>query len=114
MMLENFTLTQKQVNGVKINFRHGGKGPPLLLMHGYPQTHFIWHKMADALAEHFTLVMPDLRGYGDSEKPRGTPDHLNYSKRVMAQDMVIHNSIFVVMIAVVVLHIDWQLIILPA
>lgn len=88
MMLENFTLTQKQVNSVKINFRHGGKGPPLLLMHGYPQTHFIWHKMADALAEHFTLVMPDLRGYGDSEKPRGTPDHLNYSKRVMAQDMV--------------------------
>jgi haloacetate dehalogenase len=87
-MLKNFKLEQKTVNGVSINFRHGGKGPPLLLMHGFPQTHVIWHKLADQLAQHFTLVMPDLRGYGDSEKPRGTADHGNYSKRVMAQDMV--------------------------
>ena len=87
-MFENFNLAQRDVNGVKINFRHGGKGPPLLLMHGFPQTHVIWHQIADQLALHFTLVMPDLRGYGDSEKPRGTANHENYSKRVMAQDMV--------------------------
>ena len=59
-MLENFTLAQREANGVRINFRHGGKGPPLLLLHGYPQTHVIWHKLADTLAQHFTLVMPDL------------------------------------------------------
>ena len=87
-MFENFNLAQRKVNGVTINFRHGGEGPPLLLMHGFPQTHVIWHKLADQLALHFTLVMPDLRGYGDSEKPRGTANHENYSKRVMAQDMV--------------------------
>lgn len=87
-MLNNFKLSQQDVNGVQINFRHGGKGPPLLLLHGYPQTHVIWHKVADRLAEHFTLVMPDLRGYGDSSKPHGDAAHLNYSKRVMAQDMV--------------------------
>lgn len=87
-MLKNFKLSQQDVNGVRINFRHGGKGPPLLLLHGFPQTHVIWHKVADRLAEHFTLVMPDLRGYGDSSKPHGDAAHLNYSKRVMAQDMV--------------------------
>ena len=86
-MLNNFTREQRDVNGVRINFRHGGKGPPLLLLHGYPQTHVIWHKVADALAERFTLVMPDLRGYGDSSKPKGDADHGNYSKRAMAQDM---------------------------
>jgi haloacetate dehalogenase len=87
-MLDNFERRQLQVNGVTINLRHGGSGPPLLLLHGYPQTHVIWHRVADQLARHFTLVMPDLRGYGDSSKPGGTPDHSNYSKRVMAQDMV--------------------------
>ena len=86
-MLNNFIREQRDVNGVRINFRHGGKGPPLLLLHGYPQTHVIWHKVADALAEKFTLVMPDLRGYGDSSKPKGDADHGNYSKRAMAQDM---------------------------
>ena len=87
-MLDNFKLEQRQVNGVDINLRHGGKGPPLLLLHGFPQTHVTWHKLADRLAQHYTLVMPDLRGYGDSSKPQGLPDHGNYSKRVMAQDMV--------------------------
>lgn len=87
-MLDNFKLEQLQVNGVGINLRHGGEGPPLLLLHGFPQTHVIWHKLADRLAQHYTLVMPDLRGYGDSSKPQGLPDHSNYSKRVMAQDMV--------------------------
>lgn len=87
-MLNNFTHAQMQVNGVTLNLHHGGNGPPLLLLHGYPQTHVIWHRVADELAKHYTLVMPDLRGYGDSSKPAGLPDHGNYSKRVMAQDMV--------------------------
>lgn len=86
-MLDSFTPLQLQVNGVTIHLRHGGSGPPLLLLHGFPQTHVIWHKIADRLAQHYTLVMPDLRGYGDSSKPQGEPDHGNYSKRVMAQDM---------------------------
>ncbi|HLL13106.1 MAG TPA: alpha/beta hydrolase [Rubrivivax sp.] len=73
--------------GVEIHARCGGKGPPLLLLHGYPQTHAIWHKVAPALAEHFTVVAPDLRGYGDSSKPAGLADHANYSKRAMAADM---------------------------
>lgn len=87
-MLDNFRCEQLQVNGVTINLRHGGEGPPLLLLHGFPQTHVIWRKVADSLARRFTLVMPDLRGYGDSSRPPGLPDHSNYSKRVMAQDMV--------------------------
>ncbi|EGF33693.1 putative hydrolase [Oxalobacteraceae bacterium IMCC9480] len=87
-MLRNFSAADIEVNGVTIHCRHGGNGPPLLLLHGFPQTHLIWHKIADRLAEHYTLVMPDLRGYGDSSKPPGEADHANYSKRVMAQDMV--------------------------
>ncbi|WP_313032488.1 alpha/beta fold hydrolase [Massilia alkalitolerans] len=66
----------------------GGAGAPLLLLHGHPQTHAIWHKVAPLLARHFTVVACDLRGYGDSSKPQGTPGHANYSKRVMAADMV--------------------------
>jgi len=75
-------------NGVGIPLVKGGRGPPLLLLHGHPQTHAIWHKIAEPLAERFTVVATDLRGYGDSEKPPGLPDHGNYSKRVMAQDQV--------------------------
>lgn len=75
-------------DGVQIHARLGGEGPPLLLLHGHPQTHAIWHKVAPALARHFTLVLADLRGYGDSSKPSGAADHANYSKRVMARDMV--------------------------
>ncbi|SNT00213.1 haloacetate dehalogenase [Noviherbaspirillum humi] len=86
-MLDRFPSRRIDVNGVTLHFRQGGDGPPLLLLHGYPQTHVIWHTVADQLAERFTLVMPDLRGYGDSSKPKGEPDHANYSKRVMAQDM---------------------------
>jgi haloacetate dehalogenase len=74
--------------GVEINGVTGGSGPPLLLLHGHPQTHAIWHKVAPALAEHFTLVACDLRGYGDSSKPMGDGDHANYSKRTMALDML--------------------------
>ncbi|WP_349742822.1 alpha/beta fold hydrolase [Roseateles cavernae] len=75
-------------DGVQIHARLGGAGPPLLLLHGHPQTHAIWHKLAPALARHFTLVLADLRGYGDSSKPAGAADHANYSKRVMARDLV--------------------------
>lgn len=66
----------------------GGAGPPLLLLHGHPQTSAIWHRVAPALARRHTLVAADLRGYGDSAKPPGTPDHGNYSKRVMARDLL--------------------------
>ena len=74
--------------GAEINLVTGGKGPPLLLLHGYPQTHIMWRKIAPRLAEEFTLVIPDLRGYGDSSKPPSTADHANYSKRALAQDQV--------------------------
>lgn len=73
--------------GATINLVTGGEGPPLLLLHGYPETHAMWHKMAPDLARDYTVVCPDLRGYGDSSKPKGLPDHSNYSKRAMALDM---------------------------
>ena len=73
----------------RIFARTGGRadGPPLLLLHGFPQTHAIWHRVARRLADRFFLVMPDLRGYGDSSKPAGAADHANYSKRAMAADV---------------------------
>ena len=73
---------------IAIHCAHGGNGPPVLLLHGFPQTHAIWHKIAGALAERFTVVCADLRGYGDSSKPKGEADHANYSKRTMALDQV--------------------------
>ena len=77
-----------EVNGVKIMTRKGGSGQPLLLLHGHPQTHAIWHRVAQQLAESHTVVMTDLRGYGDSSKPQGSHDRMNYSKRVMALDQI--------------------------
>jgi haloacetate dehalogenase len=74
--------------GARINLRHGGSGPPLLLLHGNPLTHVMWHKVAPRLAEHYTVVAADLRGYGDSEKPQGGARHENYSFRAMANDQV--------------------------
>jgi len=74
-------------DGVQIHAVLGGTGPALLLLHGHPQTHAIWHRVAPTLALHFSLVIADLRGYGDSSKPAGESDHGNYSKRVMARDM---------------------------
>src|SRR5262245_39579876 len=71
-----------------LRVRHGGSGPPVLLLHGHPQTHVAWHLVAPLLAERFTVVCPDLRGYGDSSKPETTPDHEPYSKRAMARDLV--------------------------
>ena len=74
--------------GVQIHAAVGGSGPALLVLHGHPQTHAIWHKVAPTLARHFTLVLADLRGYGDSSKPAGEAGHANYSKRTMAADML--------------------------
>ena len=77
------------VNGIRIFARVGGLlgGPPLLLLHGFPQTHAMWHRVAKELAPHFALVIPDLRGYGDSDKPADLPRHVQQSKRSMAHDM---------------------------
>ena len=74
--------------GIEIAALVMGSGPPLLLLHGHPQTRAIWHRVAPALAERFTLVAADLRGYGDSSKPAGEPDHSNYAKRTMARDQL--------------------------
>jgi haloacetate dehalogenase len=89
VLFPHFRALQVEVDPtVTINAIVGGSGPPLLLLHGHPQTHAIWHRVAPRLAEHFTVVACDLRGYGDSSKPQGAPDHANYSKRAMAADMV--------------------------
>jgi haloacetate dehalogenase len=87
-MFEGFERTRITTPGAEINLVHAGKGPPLLLLHGYPQTHVIWHKIAPRLAADFHVVVPDLRGYGDSSRPPGGPDHAGYSKRAMAQDQI--------------------------
>lgn len=76
------------VGPVSLNVRLGGGGSPLLLLHGYPQTHLTWHKVAPELARHFTVICPDLKGYGDSDAPPPTPDSGNYSKRVMGEEML--------------------------
>ena len=88
MLFDGFTLTTVEVPGGSIRLRHGGSGPPLLLLHGNPQTHCIWHLVAPAMARRFTVICPDLRGYGESLKPPATPDHAPYAKREMAKDMV--------------------------
>ena len=81
-----FTLTHHDVAGGRLRLRIGGSGPPLLLLHGNPQTHAMWHKVAPRLAERFTVVCPDLRGYGGSFKPGATADHAPYAKVEMARD----------------------------
>ena len=85
-MLDGFERTRMTTSGTEINLRKAGQGPPLLLLHGYPQTQVMWHKIAPALAERFTVVLTDLRGYGDSGKPPGGANHEAYSKRAMARD----------------------------
>ena len=77
-----------RTSGATINVTFGGNGSPVLLLHGYPETHAMWHKVAPELARDYAVVCPDLRGYGDSSKPKGEHDHSNYSKRAMALDMV--------------------------
>ncbi len=88
-MFEGFSVQDiSGVDDVQIHVRIMGEGPPLLLLHGYPQTHVIWHKMAPVLAKNYSVVVADLRGYGDSSKPEGVDGHTNYSKRAMAADMI--------------------------
>jgi haloacetate dehalogenase len=87
-MFENFAERAIDTGETVIHFRLGGAGAPLLLLHGHPQTHAIWHRIAPVLAREFTLIATDLRGYGDSGKPPTAPDHAPYSKRAMARDMV--------------------------
>jgi len=88
MFFEGFTLEFREANGQRIRLRRGGEGPPLLLLHGNPQTHAMWHKLAPVLAERFTVICPDIRGYGFSASPPATPDHAPYAKREMAKDLV--------------------------
>jgi haloacetate dehalogenase len=87
-MFEGFTKTRIKTSGAEIVTVHGGKGPPLLLMHGNPFNHMSWHKVAPRLAQDFTVVCTDLRGYGDSSKPPGGERHQAYSFRAMGQDQV--------------------------
>lgn len=87
-MFEGFTLDRIDAGGAVLRVRHGGSGPPVLLLHGHPRTHATWARVAPLLAERFTVVCPDLRGYGESSKPATTPDHAPYSKRAMAGDCV--------------------------
>jgi haloacetate dehalogenase len=87
-MFEGFELDRIDVGEAGLRVRHGGSGPPLLLLHGHPQTHAMWHLVAPQLAEEHTVVAPDLRGYGESSKPPTRPDHEPYSKRAMARDAV--------------------------
>ena len=85
-MFENFTRAKAQIGEVSINYMIGGSGPPVLLLHGYPQCLAMWAKVAPELAKRFTLVCADLRGYGDSSKPKCLPDRSNYAFRAMAAD----------------------------
>jgi haloacetate dehalogenase len=87
-MFKGFEHRKVESDGVVLNVVHGGSGPALLLLHGYPQTHACWHRVAPSLAEWFTVVCPDLRGYGDSGKPPGDSTHRTYAKRTMARDQV--------------------------
>jgi haloacetate dehalogenase len=86
MLFPGFTQKRVAATGAEINLVTGGAGPPLLMLHGYPQTHAMWHRVAPELAKHFTVVAADLRGYGDSGKPAGGKQHMAYSKRAMALD----------------------------
>jgi haloacetate dehalogenase len=87
-MFEGFALERASTGEIEVRYRKGGSGPPLLLLHGHPQTSAMWHRVAPRLARDFTVIAPDLRGYGGSSKPQTTPDHEPYSKRAMARDQI--------------------------
>lgn len=90
MMFEGFVTRELEVSpGVRIHYRVGGAGPALLLLHGHPQTHVMWHRVVPELMTRYTLIVPDLRGYGDSSRPEPGDECIAYSKRVMAQDMAL-------------------------
>jgi haloacetate dehalogenase len=86
--MDDFTPVEVRTKGTTIFVRHGGSGPPLLLLHGFPETHLMWRGVAPLLAGDFTVVCADLRGYGQSGCPASTPDHAPYAKRAMAGDMI--------------------------
>jgi haloacetate dehalogenase len=86
-LFEGFTERRVSTGEAELFVRIGGAGPPLLLLHGYPQTHVAWHRVAPMLARQFTLILPDLRGYGRSRGPAPDAEHRRFSKRAMAQDM---------------------------
>ena len=87
-LFDGFDHRLMETSGAAINLVTAGSGPPLLLLHGYPQSHVMWHAVAPRLAEDFTVVVADLRGYGDSAKPPGGDDHAGYAKRTLARDQV--------------------------
>jgi haloacetate dehalogenase len=87
-LFPGFEIRDVRTSGATIHCLRKGSGPPLLLLHGFPQTHVIWHKIANRLSERFTVILTDLRGYGDSSKPEGGPRHENYSFRTMAHDQL--------------------------
>lgn len=87
-MFEGFRVTDIETDEARIHLRVGGSGPPVMLLHGHPQTHVMWHRVAPRMASDFTVVAADLRGYGDSSKPATTSDHEPYSKRAMARDQI--------------------------
>lgn len=88
MFGKEFETIKIKTTGAEIHLVHGGSGSPLLLLHGYPQNHVMWHEVAPRLTRNFHVICPDLRGYGDSEKPPSTTNHFPYSKRAMSQDMI--------------------------
>ncbi len=88
MFFDGFTLEHREANGQRIRLRRGGEGPPLLLLHGNPQTHTMWHRVAPALGRRFTVVAPDIRGYGFSSSPPAAPGSAAHAKREMAKDLV--------------------------
>ncbi len=87
-LFPGFVQTEVRTSGASIPVLHKGDGPPLLLLHGYPETHVTWHKVAPRLAERFSVYVPDLRGYGDSSRPTDGDRHINYSFRAMALDQI--------------------------
>src|ERR1700760_877589 len=88
-MLEDFETSRVETApGVEIFVARAGSGPPLLMLHGFPQTHVCWHRVASELTRDFTVVLTDLRGYGASSKPPGGPNHVNYAKRAMGKDQI--------------------------
>ncbi len=87
-MFDGFTLERIRLADVEVRVRHGGSGPAVLLLHGHPRTHTTWHRVAPIMAEHLTVVCPDLRGYGESSTPADAADHAQASKRAMARDAI--------------------------
>src|SRR5712672_2573367 len=87
-LFPGFKHIDMRTKGANIRLRHGGSGPPMLMLHGYPNNHVLWHALAARLAQNYHVVLPDLRGYGDSSLPEPGPNHINYSFRAMALDGV--------------------------